>query len=92
MCFIMERQPPEKKRLAPNALDIIPRGFAPSLREGARPRAPRRRAPTERCISVLDYNRRLASLTIRQLPDEDAIPPTLDQAPVGLARPLLTIN
>ena len=86
MCFIMERQPPKKKRLAPNALDIIPRGFAPSLREGARPRAPRRRAPTERCISVLDYNRRLASLTIRQLPDEDAIPPRAGLRPNRVAR------
>jgi hypothetical protein len=75
MCFIMERQPPKEKRLAPKAFDILPRTFAPSLREGARPRAPRRRAPTEGCISVLDYNRRLASITIRQLPDEDAIPP-----------------
>jgi hypothetical protein len=41
--------------------------------EDARPRAPRGRARTERCIFL--GGTCWASLTIRQLPDEDAIPP-----------------
>jgi hypothetical protein len=40
------------------------------------PRAPRRRSRSQSCIFVLDQGRLWASGTIRQLPDEDAIPPS----------------
>ncbi len=39
------------------------------------PGAPRRRSRSQRCIFVLDQGRLWASGTVRQLPDEDAIPP-----------------
>ena len=50
--------------------------------EGGRPRAPRRRSRSQRCIFVLDQGRLWASGTIRQLPDEDAIPPSAGHSTV----------
>ena len=43
--------------------------------EDARPRAPRGCATTQNVYFRPRYNARSASLAIRQLPDEDAIPP-----------------
>ena len=40
-----------------------------------RPRAPGERVETEKCIFVRKIKARSASITIRRLPDGDAIPP-----------------
>ena len=48
----------------------------PLNREGARPRAPQRRAKLTELFRSRDRQTRSASGTIRQLPDGDAIPPS----------------
>jgi hypothetical protein len=63
-------------RQVPMRVNLRARCWSAPDREGARPRALRRRAKLTDVFRSLDRQTRSASGTIRQLPDGDAIPPS----------------